>query len=150
MEIRLSQYQAVILNKAIGIFRTRKIRNSTLIDDAYVLQKRLAEWIVVNTSPTGNSTSLSATKADSLLAFNTVINDNTPAIIIPADDVKDVDDFNDDIIFDEDGLGMSRVGGGLDITAGGTTTGGTTTVGGGTTTTTESTSEAGRGTGFGN
>jgi len=81
MEIRLSQYQAVILNKAIDIFRTRKIRNSTLIDDAYVLQKRLAEWIAVNTSPTGNSNSLSATKADSQLAFNTVINDNRPKVI---------------------------------------------------------------------
>ena len=73
MEIRLSQYQAVILNKAIGIFRTRKIKNNTLIDDAYVLQKQLATWISINTDPTGAISNTAAVTADALLAFNKAI-----------------------------------------------------------------------------
>ena len=113
MEIRLSQYQAVILNKAIDIFRTRKIRNSTLIDDVYVLQKRLAEWISVNISPTGNSTNFSVTQADSILAFNTVI--QAQPIVIEddgdgaTDDIKD--DAPDDIVI---GIGVGGPGGGAD------------------------------------
>jgi hypothetical protein len=79
MEVMLSQYQAVVLNRAIDLFRTRKIGRNTLIDDAYVLQKRLAEWISVNTPQTGNSALASAVTASARLAFNTVINDNRPA-----------------------------------------------------------------------
>ena len=73
MEVMLSQYQAVVLNRAIDIFRTRKIGRTTLIDDAYILQKRLAVWVSVNTPKTGNSSSVAT------LAFNTVINDNRVA-----------------------------------------------------------------------
>lgn len=80
MEVMLSQYQAVVLNRAIQIFGTRKIGRNTLIGDAYVLQKRLAVWISVNTPKTGNSSSASAVTASARLAFNTVINDNRPAI----------------------------------------------------------------------
>ena len=79
MEVMLSQYQAVVLNRAIDLFRTRKIGRNTLIDDAYVLQKRLAVWISENTPKTGNSSSASAVTASARLAFNTVINDNRPA-----------------------------------------------------------------------
>lgn len=79
MEVMLSQYQAVVLNRAIDLFRTRKIGRNTLIDDAYVLQKRLAVWISVNTPQTGNSSSTSTVTASARLAFNTVINDNRPA-----------------------------------------------------------------------
>ena len=75
----LSQYQAVVLNRAIDLFRTRKIGTNTLIDDAYVLQKRLAVWISENTPKTGNSGITSAVTASARLAFNTVINDNRPA-----------------------------------------------------------------------
>jgi hypothetical protein len=79
MEVMLSQYQAVVLNRAIDLFRTRKIGRNTLIDDAYVLQKRLAVWISENTPKTGNSSSASAVTASARLAFNTVINDNRTA-----------------------------------------------------------------------
>ena len=79
MEVMLSQYQAVVLNRAIDIFRTRKIGRTTLIDDAYILQKRLAVWVSVNTPKTGNSSSVSAVKTAATLAFNTVINDNRVA-----------------------------------------------------------------------
>lgn len=82
MEVMLSQYQAVVLNRAIDIFSTRKIGTNTLIDDAYILQKRLAEWVAVNTPKTGNSSSVSAVTASATLAFNTVINDNR-AVTVP-------------------------------------------------------------------
>ena len=70
MEVMLSQYQAVVLNRAIGLFRTRIIGTNTLIDNAYVLQKQLAVWISKNTPKTGNSSSTSAVTADASLAFN--------------------------------------------------------------------------------
>ena len=76
MEVMLSQYQAVVLNRAIDLFRTRKIGRNTLVDDAYVLQKRLAVWISENTPKTGNSSSASVVAVSARLAFNTVINDN--------------------------------------------------------------------------
>tara|TARA_B110000483_G_scaffold211001_1_gene258451 strand:+ start:4051 stop:4452 length:402 start_codon:yes stop_codon:yes gene_type:complete len=76
MEVMLSQYQAVVLNRAIQIFGTRKIGRNTLVDDAYVLQKRLAVWISENTPKTGNSSSASVVAVSARLAFNTVINDN--------------------------------------------------------------------------
>jgi len=76
MEVMLSQYQAVVLNRAIDLFRTRKIGRTTLIDDAYVLQKQLAVWISANTPQTGNSSSTSIVTASARLAFNMAINDN--------------------------------------------------------------------------
>ena len=83
MEVMLSQYQAVVLNRAIQIFGTRKIGRNTLIDDAYVLQKRLAVWISVNTPQTGNSSSASAVTAAARLAFNKAINDNRVRTVNP-------------------------------------------------------------------
>ena len=73
MEIELSEYQAVVLDKAIDIFKTRGLYGNVLIEDAYVLQKQLAEWISINTNPTGTSSNFNAVKADSILAFNTAI-----------------------------------------------------------------------------
>jgi hypothetical protein len=117
MEVMLSQYQAVVLNRAIQIFGTRKIGRTTLIDDAYVLQKQLAEWISVNTPKTGNSALASAVTTAARLAFNKAINDNGSSTPPPdnfgdaTDDTTDdtSDDTSDDIVI---GGGLGMLGGG--------------------------------------
>tara|TARA_B110000858_G_scaffold26306_1_gene27397 strand:- start:31 stop:363 length:333 start_codon:yes stop_codon:yes gene_type:complete len=76
MEVMLSGYQADVLNRAIDIFKNRKIRRTTLIDDAYVLQKALAVWVSENTPISGNSASATGLKTAATLAFNKAINDN--------------------------------------------------------------------------
>jgi len=112
MEVMLSQYQAVVLNRAIQIFGTRKIGRTTLIDDAYVLQKQLAEWISVNTPKTGNSALASAVTAAARLAFNKAINDNgssTPTRKFGDTPDDASDDTSDDIVI---GGGLGMLGGG--------------------------------------
>ena len=118
MEVMLSQYQAVVLDRAIGLFRTRKIGRNTLVDDAYVLQKRLAVWISENTPKTGNSSSASVVAVSARLAFNTVINDNRPAAApiystyvgnSSAVGTGNVSDTSDDIVI---GGGLGMLGGG--------------------------------------
>ena len=76
MEVMLSGYQADVLNRAIDIFKKRQIRRTTLIDDAYVLQKALAVWVSENTPISGNSASATGLKRAATLAFNKAINDN--------------------------------------------------------------------------
>ena len=76
MEVMLSGYQADVLNRALDIFKKRQIRRTTLIDDAYVLQKALAVWVSENTPISGNSASATGLKTAATLAFNKAINDN--------------------------------------------------------------------------
>jgi hypothetical protein len=80
MEVMLSRYQADVLNRALDIFKNRKVSSplgfNTLVDDAYVLQKALAVWVSENTPQTGNSASATGLKTAATLAFNKAINDN--------------------------------------------------------------------------
>ncbi|MDB4493386.1 hypothetical protein N9216_02105 [Pseudomonadales bacterium] len=80
MEVMLSGYQADVLNRAIDIFKNRKVSSptgfNTLVDDAYVLQKALAVWVSENTPISGNSASATGLKTAATLAFNKAINDN--------------------------------------------------------------------------
>jgi hypothetical protein len=87
MEIKLSYYQALILNRAIDLFRERKIGRNTLIDDTYILQKLLAEWISVNSpisTDAGVGVTDAAVKTAATLAFNNAINDNRAALAAAA------------------------------------------------------------------
>ena len=80
MEVMLSRYQADVLNRALDIFKNRKVSSptgfNTLVDDAYVLQKALAVWVSENTPISGNSASATGLKTAATLAFNKAINDN--------------------------------------------------------------------------
>ena len=69
MEVMLSQYQAVVLNRAIGLFQVRLVQGTTLINDVYVLQKALAVWVSENTPISGNSASVTAHASS---AFNNI------------------------------------------------------------------------------
>ena len=88
MEVMLSGYQADVLNRAIDIFKNRKIRRTTLIDDAYVLQKALAVWISENTPISGNSASATGLKTAATLAFNKAINDNRVRTVTPVNPIR--------------------------------------------------------------
>jgi hypothetical protein len=103
MEVMLSQYQAVVLNRAIDLFRTRKIGRNTLVDDAYVLQKQLAVWISENTANKGNSSSASAVTAAARLAFNKAINDNRVRTVTPVNPIRYTAATN------ESAVGMSNI-----------------------------------------
>ena len=83
METILSQNQLLVLDKAIGLFQVRRVQGTTLINDVYVLQKNLVEWISVNIPKIARQTGSSTVTASAILAFNSVINMPASPITLP-------------------------------------------------------------------
>lgn len=84
METILSQNQALVLDKANSLFQVRLVQGTTLINDVYVLQKNLVEWISVNIPKIATQTGSSTVTASAILAFNSVINMPASPITLPA------------------------------------------------------------------
>ena len=81
-EIIFSDYQAEVFNEAENLLRTQGYLGEQLFEDTYVLQKRLADW-VIDAVPVNGSTSSLMSEATN--AYNGVLGiptDEAPAPVI--------------------------------------------------------------------
>jgi hypothetical protein len=84
-EIVFTDYQADVFNEAEMLLKTQGYLGEPLFEDTYVLNKRLAEWIMANTSMSGTTVESSATNAyNGVLGIETDIPDAPPVIVTPS------------------------------------------------------------------
>lgn len=83
-EIVFTDYQADVFNEAEMLLKTQGYLGEPLFEDTYVLNKRLAEWILANTSMSGTTVESSATNAyNGVLGIETDIPDAPPVNVTP-------------------------------------------------------------------
>tara|TARA_B110000858_G_C17765615_1_gene456900 strand:+ start:184 stop:714 length:531 start_codon:yes stop_codon:yes gene_type:complete len=83
-EIVFTDYQADVFNEAEMLLKTQGYLGEPLFEDTYVLNKRLAEWIMANTNMSGTTVESSATNAyNGVLGIETDIPDAPPVTVTP-------------------------------------------------------------------
>jgi len=83
-EIVFTDYQADVFNEAEMLLKTQGYLGEPLFEDTYVLNKRLAEWIMANTNMSGTTVESSAANAyNGVLGIETDIPDAPPVTISP-------------------------------------------------------------------
>ena len=83
-EIIFADYQAEVFNEAENLLRTQGYLGEQLFEDTYVLQKRLAEWVIDAVPVNGSRSSL---MSDATNAYNGVLGiatDEAPAPVLVA------------------------------------------------------------------
>ena len=81
-EIIFSEYQAEVFNEAEMLLRTQGYLGEQLFEDTYVLQKRLADWVIDAVPVNGSTTSV---VSEATNAYNGVLGiptDEAPAPVI--------------------------------------------------------------------
>jgi len=81
-EIIFSDYQAEVFNEAESLLRTQGYLGEQLFEDTYVLQKRLADWIIDAVPVNGSASSLMSEATNAYNGVLGIATDEAPAPVI--------------------------------------------------------------------
>lgn len=81
-EIIFSDYQAEVFNEAEGLLRTQGYLGEQLFEDTYVLQKRLADWVIDAVPVVGSASSLMSEATNAYNGVLGIATDEAPAPVI--------------------------------------------------------------------
>jgi uncharacterized membrane protein YgcG len=83
-EIIFSDYQAEVFNEAENLLRTQGYLGEQLFEDTYVLQKRLADWVIDAVPVNGSTSSLMSEATNAYNGVLGIATDEAPAPVIVA------------------------------------------------------------------
>ena len=83
-EIIFSDYQAEVFNEAENLLRTQGYLGEQLFEDTYVLQKRLADWIIDAVPVNGSASSLMSEATNAYNGVLGIATDEAPAPVVVA------------------------------------------------------------------
>lgn len=81
-EIIFSDYQAEVFNEAESLLRTQGYLGEQLFEDTYVLQKRLADWIIDAVPVNGSASSLMSEATNAYNGVLGIATDEAPAPVV--------------------------------------------------------------------
>jgi hypothetical protein len=83
-EIIFSDYQAEVFNEAENLLRTQGYLGEQLFEDTYVLQKRLADWVIDAVPVNGSTSSLMSEATNAYNGVLGIATDEAPAPVVVA------------------------------------------------------------------
>lgn len=83
-EIIFSDYQAEVFNEAEMLLRTQGYLGEQLFEDTYVLQKRLADWVIDAVPVVGSESSLMSEATNAYNGVLGIATDEAPAPVVVA------------------------------------------------------------------
>ena len=81
-QIIFSDYQAEVFNEAENLLRTQGYLGEQLFEDTYVLQKRVAEWVISNVPVMGSGGSLMSEATNTYNGVLGIPTDESPAPVV--------------------------------------------------------------------
>ena len=81
-QIIFSDYQAEVFNEAENLLRTQGYLGEQLFEDTYVLQKRVAEWVISNVPVMGSVGSLMSEATNTYNGVLGIPTDESPAPVV--------------------------------------------------------------------
>ena len=83
-EIIFADYQAEVFNEAENLLRTQGYLGEQLFEDTYVLQKRLADWVIDAVPVNGSASSLMSEATNAYNGVLGIATDEAPAPVLVA------------------------------------------------------------------